>query len=606
MIVRRSEFDTVVNLLSKPGEYGLDTETTGLKIYQGDRLFSIIISDEKTAYYFNFQEYTDLNPEWILPRYWLIKLKPIFEEPQSTWFLSNAKYDMGVLSQEGLFLEGTVHCTEALGRVERNDRIKYGLDSLAQLIGLKKDDTVKAYIVKNGHWALETIPGKKKRNKLLFYDRAPFDLIVPYAEKDAAIVRQIGRSQTQTFESFDKATPLGMPSILNVVENEKRFTKTCFKMEQVGIQIDRKYCEKAIEYEDNRLREVSQEFQKLTGWPLDNKERTLSNIFRAAGETIVLTPKLHAKFDDETLRTYKSPAAALVRQYRDAYKKLNTYYRNFLHFADANGVVHPNIKQGGATTGRISITDPALQTLPDEEEEIDAPFKVRCAFVPRPGFFFFMPDYNQMEYRMMLDYSRQMDVIHQVKSGMDVHDATVDVISTMIGIKITRSQAKTLNFGLLYGMGIQALSVALHTTIEKATELKRAYFQALPFVKGFIRRATDRAETFGYVFNWFGRRYSFEKREFAYKAPNCLIQGGCSDAVKKAMNDLDVFLTGRKSRMIVQVHDEIGFEIHESESAICPEIVGIMERAYPHRHLPLTCSPEYSFSSWGDKVKGYV
>jgi DNA polymerase-1 len=200
-----------------------------------------------------------------------------------------------------------------------------------------------------------------------------------------------------------------------------------------------------------------------------------------------------------------------------------------------------------------------------------------------------MPDYDQMEYRMMLDYARQMDVIEQVKGGMDIHDATAKAISDMLGIAMTRSQAKTLNFGLLYGMGIDALAAALKTTVEKARQLRNAYFQALPFVKGFIRRVTHRAETTGYIFNWTGRRSYFDKKEFCYKAPNALIQGGCCDVLKTAVNLIDDYLAGRKSKILMLVHDEILFEIHESESQICRDLVGIMANVYPHRYLPLSC-----------------
>jgi DNA polymerase-1 len=329
----------------------------------------------------------------------------------------------------------------------------------------------------------------------------------------------------------------------------------------------------------------------------------LEKAFQDAGEIIPRTDKGNPSFNDEALESFKSPVAEIVRGYRDAHKKANTYYRNFLYYADAEGVIHANIKPGGARTGRMSVTDPALQTLPADEE--DNPFPVRRAFIPRPGFFFFMPDYDQMEYRMMLDYARQMDVIEQVKGGMDIHDATAKAISDMLGIAMTRSQAKTLNFGLLYGMGIDALAAALKTTVEKARQLRNAYFQALPFVKGFIRRVTHRAETTGYIFNWTGRRSYFDKKEFCYKAPNALIQGGCCDVLKTAVNLIDDYLAGRKSKILMLVHDEILFEIHESESQICRDLVGIMANVYPHRYLPLSCSSEHSFQSWGNKLKGY-
>lgn len=606
MIVRRSDFNRVVNLLSSTGEYSLDTETTGVRPYHQDELFSVIISDETKSYYFNFNDYENLAEDWVLPRSCLPRLVEILANPNSIWYLANAKFDMHFLAKEGLTIAGTIHCTEALGRVERNDRLKYGLDALAQVIGLEKSDKVEDWIKDNGAWEWETIPGKEKRNKKKFFAKVPFDIIVPYGEQDASVTRKVGRHQVAQFDCIAQGTAENLPSILRVVENERKFTKTCFKIEQTGMLIDKEYCKNAIEYETDRIHKINLEFEKLTGLKFEDSRSVLEKAFTAAGETIKKTEKGNSSFNDDALTSFTSPVAALVKNYRDAHKKANTYYRNFLYFADENGILHSNLRQGGATTGRMSVTDPALQTLPAEDEEENLPFQVRKAFIPRPGFFFFMPDYDQMEYRMMLDYARQMDIIEQVKGGMDIHEATAKVIFEMLGIPITRSQAKTLNFGLLYGMGIDALAAALKTTVEKAKQLKNAYFQALPFVKGFIRRVVQRAETTGYIFNWAGRRSYFDKKEFCYKGPNSLIQGGCADVMKIATNQADDYLAGRKSRILMLVHDEILFEIHETEKHICPDLVSIMGNVYPHKHLHLSCSAEHSFKSWGDKVKGYA
>lgn len=606
MIVRRSDLERVVKLLSATGTYSLDTETTGLRPFHQDELFSIIISDENKSYYFNFQEYPGLSDEWVLPRIAILKLDLVLSNPQSTWHLSNAKFDMHFLNKEGLKIAGTIHCTEALGRVERNDRMKYGLDALAKTIGLEKSDAVEDWIKTNGAWEWETIPGKEKRTKKKFFNQVPFDTIVPYGEQDASVTLKVGRHQVEQFNIIASGTAENLPSILQVVENERKFTKTCFEIEQTGVLIDRNYCERAIEYEEKRLVKIKWDFKNLTGLEFEDSRSVLEKAFSVAGETIPRTDKGNPSFNDEALSSFTSPVGQVVRDYRDAHKKTNTYYRNFIHYADADGVLHANLKQGGCTTGRMSVSDPALQTLPDEEEEENLAFKIRRAFIPRDGFFFFMPDYEQMEYRMMFDYARQMDFIDQVKGGLDVHDATVKVIFDLLGIVITRGQSKTLNFGLLYGMGIAALAAALKTTVEKARQLKNAYFQALPFVQGFIRRVTHRAETTGYIFNWAGRRSYFDKKEFCYKAPNALIQGGCADVLKIATNRCQDYLAGRKSKILMLVHDEILFEIHESEYEICGDLIGLMGDVYPHRHLHLSCSAEHSFRSWGDKVKGYA
>lgn len=603
MIVRRADFSRVVDLLCRTGERALDTETTGLRAYHEDRLFSLIIADEEKAYYFNFQPYPDLTEDWVLPREYLPLLAPVFSNPDSMWYMTNAKFDMSMLAKEGLHISGPVHCTEALGRVERNDEMKYGLDATAKRIGLEKSDIVEEHITKHKLWEWENVLGKKKRNKKKFFARVPFNVIVPYGEQDAKITRLVALHQRKVFHEIDASTAEGLPKISRVVENEKQFTKTCFKIEQKGIRIDSLYCESASVYEEQRYQQAAQSFRDLTGIEFEDGETVLVEAFKKAGEVIPLTEKGNPSFTDKVLQGYDSPVAKAVQTYRDAYKKANAYYRNFLYFKDENDIVHALIRQGGAKHGRVSVVDPALQTLADEEEQ-DLPFKIRRCFIPRPGTVYVMIDYDQMEYKMLLDYSAQVDLIMEVLDGMDVHEATAKIIRDMLRVPFTRSSAKTLNFGLLYGMGIDALAAALKTTPENARQLKGNYFQALPFVQGFIRRVTKRAEANGYIFNWTGRRCYFKNLDFCYTAPNHLISGGCADVVKIAMNQMDDFLESYKSKMVMQVHDEVLFEMVPEELHLVPKLKEIMEGVYPFKHLKLTCSVEHSYTSWADKIKG--
>lgn len=603
MIVRREDFTRIVDHLCLTGERSVDTETTGLRAYHDDRLFSVIIADDEKAYYFNFQEYPELGEDWVLPRDRLTTLAWVFSNPNSLWYMTNAKFDLSMLAKEGIHVSGPVHCTEALGRVERNDEMKYSLDACAKRIGLEKSDAVDGYITKHHLWEWENVLGKKKRNKKKFFNRVPFNVIVPYGEQDAKVTRLLALHQRKVFHEIDNSTAEGLPKISQVVENEKKFTKTCFAIEQRGIRLDTVYCESAIVYETTRYTEYAAQFQELTGVEFQDSNAVLEDAFKKAGESIPLTEKGNPSFTDEVLVGYNSPLAKSIQGYRDAYKKANTYYRNFLYFKDGQGIVHALIRQGGAKHGRVSVVDPPLQTLADEEEQ-DVPFKIRRCFIPREGCLFVMIDYDQMEYKMLLDYSGQMDLIREVLNGMDVHEATAKVIREMLKIAFTRSPAKTLNFGLLYGMGLEALAAALRTTIENARQLKGSYFRALPFVQAFIRKVTKRAEANGYIFNWAGRRCYFKDLNFCYTAPNHLISGGCADVVKIAMNEIHELLKNYESKMVMQVHDEILFEMVPEELFLVPKLKEIMEGVYPFKHLRLTCSVEHSYTSWADKVKG--
>lgn len=610
MVVTRSEFRSLIAGFAKPGVRSLDCEATGLRAYKGDRLFSIIIAEETEAgpkaYYFNFQAYPGVGSEHVLPREWLTEFQAAFDEPGNLWFIHNAKYDLALLAKEGLTIAGTVHCTLSIDRVVRNDHMAYDLDACAKRLGLAKSDAVDQAIQEMGLWDWIQIPGKKSRQKDLHFDRVPYDIIVPYGLTDGLVTLRLGLHQLGELSARVNETPENVPPPEFSLSIERRFTKTAFHMERVGIKIDRSYCERASQVEMGRLQKAAHEFELMSGIPFKDSPKVLEKAFTQAGETFPLTEKGNPSFKGEVLKGMTTPLAKIVQEYRDAHKKWGTYYQNFLFFADEQDVVHANLRQTGTGPGRCSCADPNLQNLTKEDEDADLvededlvdAFEIKRSFVPRPGFFFLMKDYRQMEYRLMIDYAGEMGLIEQVKAGLDVHDAT----AAMVGV--SRKYAKTLNFGLLYGMGNEKLARALGIKIYEAKELRYKYFDSLPNVQRFSRNVMKRAESRGFIYNWAGRRCYFSKREFAYKAPNHLIQGGCGYIVKHVQNELDTFLAPFKSRMVMQVHDEVLFEIHETEKHLIPEISRIMEETYKPRFLPLTTSSAWSDRSWADKREG--
>ena len=180
--------------------------------------------------------------------------------------------------------------------------------------------------------------------------------------------------------------------------------------------------------------------------------------------------------------------------------------------------------------------------------------------------------------------------------GLDVHGATAELAG------ITRDQAKTTNFLTLYGGGVAKLAAGLKTTEEKALSIQASIFRASPEVKDFIRNCINQAKYKGRLTNWLGRTYFFDNKRFCYKAPNTLIQGGAGDVVKVAMVNVFEFLKDKQSRLLLNIHDELIFEIHNDEEHILPEIKRIMENAYPHKYLPLTCGIDISRKNLADKT----
>lgn len=602
MIVNAINFEQIISKLSEGGEYGLDTETYGLKFQDGP--FAIIISDAKEEYYFNLNTQPDhlgSYPKPVLELYQVEALnKLVFMNPHSRWYIHNAKFDLQKLRLRGIQIEGEVWCTMAIARVLKNNEMIYSLEACAKRARLSpKSDEVKAYIKKHKLWEWETIPGKKKRFKNERYWQVPLDVMHRYGCQDARLHYELGQRQKNELNQLVKLK--GYPEIEQVAKNEITLTKVCHEMEWQGVKVDLEYIEAARRLEESSAATAKTEFIEMTGHSFKDSPKALAAAFDAIGESYPRTEKGNPSFAKEALEEMTTPAAEQIKQIRHHEKMAGTYYSSFQYYS-YKGELHPNMRQGGTETGRFSYSDPNLQNVP-KQEELGEDFYVRKSFVPREDYCFVMIDYDQQEFRMLLDYAGEHKLIEEVLAGKDVHQATADLMG------VDRKTAKMLNFMLLYGGGAAKLAKALEISLDQAKALKEKYFAAMPRVKQLIRAVMRRGENRGYIMNWFGRRCHLKDPDFAYVLPNHLIQGGGADVIKKAMVEIDKFLkdTDADSQMVLQVHDEILFEIHKDELNLVPSLKTMMENIYEaFNGMKLECSVEHSWVSWGtpDRVKG--
>lgn len=607
MIVRRDNYEAVISEFIPDGVYGLDTESTGL--FEDDCLFSLILSNERDNYYFNFIEYPDIDPNYVLPRQQVFTLlkKRVFSNRNSTWGISNAKFDMRMVAKEQLEIQGDIHCTYAVERLIRNDYIgeAYGLEHQAKRRGMQKSDAVEEYISKHKLYTKIQIPGKKKVFIKKHFDKVPFEIISAYGEKDGYLHRAITLSQIKELKEMDAPKKEPLPSIMPVFENEKRLTKTCFRMERTGIKIDKPFVAKALEYEMGLINQYQKEFLDFTGEHFSDSNKPLQKIFDRLGEKYPLTEKGNASFAAEALEDMETPLANIINKIRYHDKRAGTYYSSFLFYAGDGDIIHADARQAGTTHGRMSYRDPNLQNIPkeDEEEDLLIPYHVRESFVPRPGKLFYSKDYEQMELRMMMDYAGEKGVIKQMMDGVDGHQATANEVG------ITRKQAKTLNFALAYGVGLDKLAKMLGCSRKEASEIKQEFFGKLWRLEQFFRQCARGAEIRGFCFNWYGRRCHLNNKDFSYRIPNHIISGGCADVVKIAMNRIDDLLLEKKVPfdMLLQVHDELIFELDPKYEEMIEPIGEIMENVYKARNgIKLTTSTAHSFKSWGkrDLIEG--
>ncbi len=592
-LVAWEDFKEVCSLLTRTGIYGLDSETTGLRPFHGDRLFSLIIATDERPYYFNFGKYANLPEEYVLERGLLALLKPALANPASLWNLHSAKFDMHMLANEGLEIGGTIHCTQAAGLLEYNQHQKYSLDACLRRIGMEKDDAVAAYL--KAHPALTTkiaVAGKKQRVTLKNYAGIPIEIIAPYGCSDATGTRTLGAYQVEAIGKLDAELPPALPRIATVLENERRLTKTIFRMERHGLRVDRDFCVRAAAFEQARSEAAEAEFKALTGKIYSASPKLWADVFAPHKEQWQYTDKGNPSFESEIIESFDSPVAASVLTLRNA-KAKSDFYTGFLYHADANDRIHPKLNQDGTVHGRGSSSEPNMQNCSKEKAEGGSEFTVRRAVIPSEGFFLTPLDYRQAELRLLLDLAGEMELIERIKTeGLDVHQA----IATAAGID--RDMAKTVNFGLIYGQGLGLLAKSLKVNRTRAVEIRELVLGAMPKVAAYNAGVMATARKRGWVFNYFGRRCHFPDHNFAYTALNHVIAGGCADFVKVGMNRIDDYLQGRKSRMIWNVHDENLIEVAYGEEFVVPEIKHIMETSYAHRHLPMEVEVLWSPKSW--------
>jgi len=196
----------------------------------------------------------------------------------------------------------------------------------------------------------------------------------------------------------------------------------------------------------------------------------------------------------------------------------------------------------------------------------------------------------------MADYAGEMEMIEAINGGEDPHGFVARMLN------ILRKQAKTANFGLLYGMGIQSLADMLKQSFTEAKNLKMRYFLRLPKVENLFNACKRIAISRGFIFNKYGRRVYLDDPKWAYKLVNYLIQGTGADVIRHAMVKIHKRMKGMKSGMVAQIHDELLFEIHKSELHIIPELIAIMENEYqPFNGMRLTAGASWSAKSWAAK-----
>ncbi len=559
----------------------IDTETTALDPMQA-RLVGLSFSvDTGEAAYLPLAHRYAGAPEQLPLNAVLARLKPWLEDPRRAKVGQNLKYDWHVLMNHGIELKGIAHDTLLESYVfEAHER--HDLDALAER---HLHETPLKY---------EEVCGKGAAQ--IGFDQVDIARATEYAAEDADLTLRLHRHLHPRLE----AEP-GLDFVYHRIEMP--LLPVLARMERAGVLIDTALLKRHSEYLAGEMRALEEKAHAAAGQPFNlNSPKQLAEIFFGWLGLPVLkkTPKGAPSTDEEVLEklALDFPLPRLVLDYRGLAKLKSTYTDKLPQMVDpATGRVHTTYSQAVAVTGRLSSLEPNLQNIPVRTPEGR---KIREAFVAPPGFVILSADYSQIELRIMAHLSGDARLLRAFQEDADIHRATAAEVLGLAPAEVTpeqRRMAKAVNFGLIYGMSAYGLAAQLGLDRSAAQNYIDRYFARYPGVARYMEQTRARARECGYVETLFGRRLTLpeirsgnpSRRQAAERAAiNAPMQGTAADLIKLAMIAVQGWLDaeGLKSRLIMQVHDELVLEVAEGEldrvRRRLPELMcGVAELAVP-------------------------
>ncbi|WP_440224570.1 DNA polymerase I [Dokdonella sp. MW10] len=549
-----------------------DTETSSLDPMRAEVVgVSFAVEPGKAAYVPVAHDYAGA-PAQLARDDVLARLKPLLEDPGKPKLGQHLKYDANVLAQASITVRGIAHDTMLESYVLNSTASRHDMDSLArQHLGY---ETI--------HY--EDVAGKGA--KQIPFSQVDLDIATRYAAEDADVTLRLHEALWPRLQQ--------VPNLCEVYERiEIPLVPVLARMEQAGILIDVDALRLQSQQLARRMHEITGEAHALAGhtFSLDSPKQLQALLFdQLKLPALVKTPKGQPSTNEEALEAiaHEHALPRLILDYRGLAKLRSTYTDKLAEMVNPRtGRVHTSYGQAIAATGRLSSSDPNLQNIPIRTEEGR---RIRQAFVAPPGWRIVAADYSQIELRIMAHLSGDAGLLAAFQGNQDVHRATA---SEVFGVPLEdvdgnqRRAAKAINFGLMYGMGPFGLARQLGIGRGEAQDYIARYFQRYPGVRDYMDRIRAEAHAQGYVETVFGRRLHLDyirsanatQRAGAERAAiNAPMQGTAADIIKRAMIEVDAWLAGRtdEARMLLQVHDELVFEVREDRVAAITD--GVRER----------------------------
>ena len=566
-LLTEADLNRWVEKLNQANLFALDTETDNLDYMAANLVgISFALENGEAAYLPLQLDYLGA-PKTLEKTTALALLKPVLENPAIQKVGQNFKYDLTIFARNGIDVQGVAFDT-MLESYVLNSTGRHNMDDLA-----------KRYL---GHKTIsfEEIAGKGK-NQLTF-NQIPLEQAAEYAAEDADVTMKL---QQVLWEKLSKEPTL--EKLFN--EMELPLLGVLSRMERRGVLIDSDALFLQSNEIANRLSELEEQAYVLAGQPfnLASTKQLQEILFDKLGLPVIQkTPKGAPSTNEEVLEelAFSHELPKVLVEHRGLSKLKSTYTDKLPQMVNPQtGRVHTSYHQAVTATGRLSSSDPNLQNIPIRNEEGR---RIRQAFIAREGFTVVAADYSQIELRIMAHLSQDQGLINAFTQGKDIHRSTAAEIFGVALDEVTSEQrrnAKAINFGLIYGMSAFGLSRQLGIGRADAQSYMDLYFKRYPGVQTFMQDIREKAKAQGYVETLFGRRLYLPdinssngmRRKAAERvAINAPMQGTAADIIKRAMIQLDQKLQNDPDiAMIMQVHDELVFEVRSEKVAFYSELI---------------------------------
>jgi DNA polymerase-1 len=576
----KEKLDIVLNRIKKDTIIAFDTETTGIDVMDAKIVGFSFAFEESKAYYVPIaHNYLGVGDQ--------LSMRDAKEALQTLFshqiIGQNLKYDYAILKHNFDMHDLEVYGDTMIISWLLDSSLSAGLDKMAKR-----------------YFDYEMIPFKETVKKGETFASVELVDACKYAAEDAWMTLKL-------YNFFKDKLEEPLQKVAKEVEYP--FINTLIALEDAGIMIDIQFFENLLKEASEKIAILTKEIYSLATreFNINSTQQLGSVLFETLGLKAGKKTKTGYSTNEKVLHDLydEHPIVPKILEYREIYKLRSTYIDPLLKLGKKakDHRIHTSFLQTGTTTGRLSSKNPNLQNIPVRTE---VGRRIREGFIAKEGYTLVGIDYSQIELRLLAHFSQDSALIDAFMQDKDIHLETAVKLFSKEEAKKMRNIAKSINFGLLYGMGSRKLAQTIHVSVAEAKSYIENYFASFPTVKNYLESIKEQAKRENCVYTLLGRRRvfdydsanAFEKAGYERESVNTVFQGSAADLIKLSMNRLYQEMQSEDGKMLLQIHDELIFEVKEEiASSYAKKAQEIMENIY-QLTVPLKCSVSIG-KNWG-------